>query len=122
LATHIPSEDATVPGADSVIKLVQDDSGVYDHDGPSSDGGGKGLEGLTAQELYWPQVEEEEDPGAWEREMELVAEMANGKWKDGADPDGAFLLDGRSMKTRRWMGRRPPCPRPRRRWARGASA
>ncbi|KAJ6506128.1 hypothetical protein DFH09DRAFT_282713 [Mycena vulgaris] len=54
----------------------------------SSDGGGKGLE------LYWLQVEEEDGPGAWEREMELVDEMANGKWKDGADSEGAFLLDG----------------------------
>lgn len=41
---HIPSEDdATAPGADS---------GVYDHGGRSSGGGGKSLEGLTVEELY----------------------------------------------------------------------
>ncbi|KAJ7753283.1 hypothetical protein B0H14DRAFT_3166566 [Mycena olivaceomarginata] len=101
LVMHIPSEDATAPGADSGVKLVQDDSGVYDHDGPSSDGGGKGLEGLTAQELYWLQVEEEEGPGAWDA-MELVDEMANGKWKDSADSDDEEV-DGEAFAL-------PPAP------------
>jgi hypothetical protein len=39
---HIPSED---DGADSVIKLVKDDSGVCDRDGRSSNGGGKSPRG-----------------------------------------------------------------------------
>jgi hypothetical protein len=55
---HIPSED-------DAIKLVKDDSGVYDRDGRSSDGGGKSLEGLTAEERYSLRVEEEEGLGAW---------------------------------------------------------
>ncbi|KAJ7828475.1 hypothetical protein B0H14DRAFT_3466313 [Mycena olivaceomarginata] len=52
--------------------------------------GRKGLEELTPQELYWLQVEEDEGPGAWEREMELVDEM---EYEDGDEEErGAFPL------------------------------
>ncbi|KAJ7756698.1 hypothetical protein B0H16DRAFT_1689883 [Mycena metata] len=60
---HIPAEDETDGrGADSVVSLVEDD------------------DGLTAQQRYWKQMDEQEGPGAYEREMELIADMAAGKW------------------------------------------
>ncbi|KAJ7752970.1 hypothetical protein B0H16DRAFT_1459686 [Mycena metata] len=60
---HIPAEDETDGrGADSVVSLVEED------------------DGLTAQERYWKQMDEQEGPGAYEREMELIADMAAGKW------------------------------------------
>ncbi|KAF7326448.1 hypothetical protein MVEN_02615400 [Mycena venus] len=63
---HIPAEDETTAGAESVIKLVEDD----------------GMSRRTR------------GPGAWEREMELVDEMASGKLKTPYSVDGAFLMDG----------------------------
>ncbi|KAF8214150.1 hypothetical protein K438DRAFT_1802973 [Mycena galopus ATCC 62051] len=76
----IPTEDDGTAGADSVIKLVEDDSG-YDHrtHDPAR------LEGLTPQELYWLQTEEQEGPGAWERERKMAEELRTGKrkWHEG---------------------------------------
>ncbi|KAJ7743052.1 hypothetical protein DFH07DRAFT_979786 [Mycena maculata] len=58
VVVQLPAEEESGGrGADSVVSLVDDD-------------------GLTAQERYWRQVEEEEGPGAREREMELVTELA----------------------------------------------
>jgi hypothetical protein len=79
----IPAEEESTAGADSVVKLVEgedaiDDINLFDLSSVRGPRSPKGLEGLTAQELYWLQVEE--GPGAWEREMELVDEMAQGKW------------------------------------------
>ncbi|KAJ7036982.1 hypothetical protein C8F04DRAFT_1232882 [Mycena alexandri] len=64
---HIPAEDETDGrGADSVVSLVEDD-------------------GLTAQQRYWKQMEEQEGPGAYEREMELIDDMRTGKWETYGD-------------------------------------
>ncbi|KAJ6570513.1 hypothetical protein DFH09DRAFT_1464261 [Mycena vulgaris] len=98
---HIPSEDDATAGAESVAKLVEEDGGyrhTYEHenDGGSSDGG-KGLEGLealTAQELYWLQVEQDEGPGTWEREMQLAGAFAIDGEEDEEDADGDGDGDG----------------------------
>ncbi|KAJ7089612.1 hypothetical protein C8R44DRAFT_751355 [Mycena epipterygia] len=84
---HIPAEDETTAGAESVNKLVEDD-GIYER---SSNDGEKG-NGL--EELCWLQVVEDEGPGAWEREMELVDAMASGKLKTPYIAEVAFLMDG----------------------------
>jgi hypothetical protein len=103
---HISAEDETTAGAESVIKLVEDDR-MYEW---SSNRGekGNGLEELTPQKLYWLQVEEDEGPGAWEREMELVDEMMGGKLKTPYSADGAFLVDGEEYddhdEEEEWVG------------------
>ncbi|KAJ6582510.1 hypothetical protein DFH09DRAFT_1275496 [Mycena vulgaris] len=87
---HIPAEDdCGGRGAESVVSLVtQGDEGYYAHTDDSGklvvqQEGGDTEEGedevLSAQEQYWRQVEEDEGPGAWEREMALMDDMATGR-------------------------------------------
>ncbi|KAJ7165748.1 hypothetical protein C8R46DRAFT_1274917 [Mycena filopes] len=82
---HIPAEDeADERGADSVVSLVED---VQED------------EVMSARDRYWKQMEEQEGPGAYEREMELIDDMRSQKWgtygtgseDDYEDEDG---LDG----------------------------
>ncbi|KAJ7604292.1 hypothetical protein DFH06DRAFT_1487707 [Mycena polygramma] len=98
---HIPAEDemdVDGRGAESVVSLVEDDGTFYGHaDDHSRDhhhhhsGSEDGLEGLTAQERYWLQMEEEEGPGSFEREMQMVSEMQDGKWaRPGYEGAGAL--------------------------------
>ncbi|KAJ7616931.1 hypothetical protein DFH06DRAFT_1483602 [Mycena polygramma] len=73
LVMDIPAEDE-----------MDVDGHAHDRDGHQHHSGSEdGLEGLTAQERYWLQVEEEEGPGAFERERELVSAMRDGKWGRG---------------------------------------
>jgi hypothetical protein len=82
---HIPEDDMDTRGAESVVSLVQDGDALYghthdrahhhdDHDSKSDD------EGLTPQERYWLQVEEDEGLGAYEREIELLEGMKRDGW------------------------------------------
>ncbi|KAJ6517490.1 hypothetical protein C8R47DRAFT_1205714 [Mycena vitilis] len=86
LVMHIPAEDemdVDGRGAESVVSLVEEFHGRADHGDQHHSGSEDGLEGLTAQERYWLQVEEDEGPGAFERERELVSEMQDRKWGRG---------------------------------------
>ncbi|KAJ7434547.1 hypothetical protein FB451DRAFT_1571923 [Mycena latifolia] len=108
IVVHLPAEDDSGGrGADSVVSLVAEgDDGYYLHkDGGVADADADAQEeAISAQEAYWRQMDEQEGPGAYEREMALIAEMREGRLvsdddeyseegdfeeEEGADGDGA---------------------------------
>lgn len=85
---HIPAEDESIAGAQN----HQARRGMYEQS--SNDGEtGNGLQELTPQGLCGLEVEEDEGPGAWERDIELVDEMASGKLKTPYNAEGAFRMN-----------------------------
>ncbi|KAJ7247474.1 hypothetical protein C8J57DRAFT_1724455 [Mycena rebaudengoi] len=76
-------------GADSVVSLVytEGEQGYY------ADGKGRAQSvapqerELTAQEAYWKQTEEQEGPGAYEREMEMCEALRTGRLVTGSEDE-----------------------------------
>ncbi|KAK6969318.1 hypothetical protein R3P38DRAFT_3298545 [Favolaschia claudopus] len=94
----IPAEEETTAGAESVVQLVDPDSYNPEYD-VDSEGDFEGIEGLTAQERYWLQVERDEGVGAWEREMEMAKEMREGKWGESGGGMGGYDHDDMSFSV-----------------------
>ncbi|KAF8142641.1 hypothetical protein K438DRAFT_1691906 [Mycena galopus ATCC 62051] len=122
LVMHIPTEHEGTAGADSVVELVEDPSShTYRAPSPAHDLAPE-LK-LTPQELHWLQMEEQEGPGAWGREMGMASELRSGEkkpwragevssWLDDDDEysdeedEGEFLpawAAGMSTARKRWV-------------------